>query len=175
MLPRTPAIVNPYDPACSVGTPETPVVTTGLPRLSAVASGAALEADLNRFHATLSGWYVQRNYADRERGKKGAPDFIGLPTPPGRAVLFDAKSTRQPRWPISLLAPHQATAFERLTSVGHTAGVYLRLGSGPNMGDWWLPWGELCEGWRAYWQDRVTYYPTPRVRVTGMDWTRVCQ
>lgn len=116
-----------------------------------------------------------RNLADREKGKKGEPDYTGIPAPSTghmHVVMFDAKSTRAGQWPISLLAQHQAVAFTRITALGHTAGVYLRLGSGENAGDWWLPWYDLADGWNAWWTKRETFYPVPTRRIVGMDWTR---
>lgn len=141
------------------------------------ARGAGLEADLDAFHRTLPGWYVMRNLADRSKGKRGEPDYTAIPgfRTPGFAngvVMFDAKSTRAARWPISLLAQHQAVAFARLSALGHQAGVYLRLGSGENAGDWWLPWSDLDAGWNTWWTKRETFYPTPTRRIVGMDWTR---
>ena len=176
MLPRATRLVNrarsESDPAASTSAP----FRSSAPGIVArpAARGLALERDLDAYHATLPGWYVQRNHADRERGKRGEPDYTAIPcrTVHGshRVVVFDAKSTKAARWAVSLLAPHQAAAFQRITDLGHTAGVYLRLGTGPNAGDWWLPWSDLAEGWRAFYRERVTFYPVPRWKVEGMDW-----
>lgn len=163
-----------------------PILRSSAPR------GVALENDLDAFHRTLIGWYVMRNLADRAKGKKGEPDFTAIPATPitpsewthasgttyyrldaiPRVVMFDAKSTKAEKWPISLLAQHQAVAFARLSALGHTAGVYLRLGSGPDAGDWWLPWADLAEGWNDWWTRKQTFYPTPTRRIVAMDWTR---
>jgi len=164
MLPRKPGAVNARRRRPS----SEPILRAPGPR------GLPLEHDLEVFHRTLPGWYVTRNLADREKGKKGEPDYTAIPAflTPHRVVLFDAKSTRAEQWPISLLAQHQAVAFARITALGHAAGVYLRLGSGANAGDWWLPWADLAEGWNAWWTKRETFYPVPTRRIVGMDWTR---
>lgn len=170
MLPRPTRTVN----RARTRAPTTPGQPSGLPR------GFALERELDAFHATLTGWHVQRNYADPARGRKGQPDYTAVPAvgepwthASGRTyyaaapvVLFDAKSTFRDRWPISLLAPHQAVAFQRIADLGHVAGVYLRVPSG----DWWLPWADLAEGWRGYYAGREAFYPVPRWRVEGMNW-----
>lgn len=143
-------------------------------RKVAAPRGSELENDLAKFHRTLPGWYVTRNLADRAKGKKGEPDYTAIPPylSPHKVVMFDAKSTRVGQWPISLLAQHQAVAFARMCALGHQAGVYLRLGSGPNAGDWWLPWADLDAGWNAWWTKRETFYPVPTRRIVAMDWTR---
>jgi len=173
MLPRKPSAVNARRRRPS----SEPILRAPGPR------GLPLEHDLEVFHRTLPGWYVMRNLADREKGKKGEPDYTAIPDcrwidDPEfcmrrvGVVMFDAKSTRAARWPISLLAQHQAVAFARITALGHQAGVYLRLGSGPNAGDWWLPWADLADGWNVWWTKQETFYPVPTRRIVGMDWTR---
>jgi hypothetical protein len=179
MLPRKPGAVNARRRRPS----SEPILRAPGPR------GLPLEHDLEVFHRTLPGWYVTRNLADRSKGKRGEPDYTGIPSVYGAGfscemgdasrlvrgrpvVMFDAKSTRDARWPISLLAQHQAVAFSRITALGHQAGVYLRLGTGPDAGDWWLPWADLAEGWNAWWTKRETFYPTPTRRIVAMDWTR---
>jgi hypothetical protein len=139
----------------------------------AAKNGDALETDLARFHAGLGGWIVIQQYPRVVGGRlagKGAPDFLAWD---GRlAVLFDAKSIAAPRWPIDLLAPHQAVALARWAGLPRSAaGLYLRTSEG----DAWLPWSTVAPAWDAHWSRRARPVPTLSVAdgvlVSGCDWT----
>jgi len=136
---------------------------------NAQRAGRALEDDLTRFHLRRADIYAHKNNPDIGRGKKGPPDFTACVN--GRGVLFDAKSTREETWPVSLLKPHQATALERFRSAGGVAAIYLRLATG----DRWVTWPEFRERWRDW-------YATGRphrlsvadgVAVSNCDWPAV--
>lgn len=119
------------------------------------AAGAALERDLDAFHVNLSsqGWYVQRNHP-KDRRTKGPPDYLAVGRVALRgseggepaSVLFDAKSTRSPRWSLHLLKPHQAQALDAFDKAGGVAGLYLRT----TEGDAWIAWPDVRERWRRW-------------------------
>lgn len=138
---------------------------------SRTRNGAALEADLAVFHATLVEWVVHQQHP-RTNGSgriigKGAPDFLACC--PGHAVLFDAKSTIRATWDVALLEAHQAAHLDRWDRAGLTAGIYLRLPSG----DRWVPWDVVGPMWREWWQTKARRYVTAEhgVAVVGCDWT----
>lgn len=113
--------------------------------ISQQAAGAALERDIDRFHVTLAseGWYVQRNHP-KDRRTKGPPDYLAIGH--GLAVLFDAKSTRASSWPVALLKPHQASAFDQFEAAGGLAAIFLRTADG----DCWVPWRDFRPKWRRW-------------------------
>lgn len=141
------------------------------------ASGAALERDLDRFHATLKGWYVQRNHP-KDRRTKGPPDYLAIGSvrllgdPMARpvAVLFDAKASRAERWSVHLLKPHQAQAFDAFEAAGGVAGVYLRTSEG----DAWIAWPDIRPLWRRWYSMGVSAHVeiSAGFRCDGGDWTR---
>ena len=130
------------------------------------AAGAALERDLDRFHATLKGWYVQRNHPKDYR-TKGPPDYLALR---GVAVLFDAKNSGGDHWSLHLLKPHQAIALDQFANAGGISALYLRLATG----DVFVPWSKVTPRWRTWYAtrqaDRLT--AADGVAVFGCDWTR---
>jgi len=76
--------------------------------------------------------------------KDGPPDFVGVAL--GRPVVFDAKSTAQPRWSLADLRPHQARDLEAATKAGAFAFIALDL-----RGERWvLPWALLSPRWVAH-------------------------
>lgn len=131
------------------------------------AAGAALERDLDAFHVSLVGWYVQRNYP-RDRRSKGAPDYTALGD--GCPVLFDAKSSQGVTWSLHLLKPHQAQALDAWHAAGGLAGIYVRLADG----DMWIMWRDIRARWRRWYvsgkADRLTIMDG--VIVHGCDWTQ---
>lgn len=56
---------------------------------------------------------------------KGPPDYFG--TISGRLLLFDAKSTEEETWPISLLKPHQAQDLEAADRFGGFAFLAISV------------------------------------------------
>lgn len=145
-------------------------IRTPAAQASAARNGASLEADLDRFHLTLcaAGWYQHRKWPKGPQRKKGPPDYL-LCTPAGRGVLFDAKSIRSARWPVSLLDAHQ---YADLRAFSGTAGIYLRLAGG----DRWIPFPVVAPVWLGWYRAGLTGaaaslgaddgYP-----VVGCDWT----
>lgn len=117
------------------------------------AAGAALERDLDRFHATLKGWYVQRNHP-KDRRTKGPPDYLALGH--GLALLFEAKACGSARWSVHLLKPHQAQAFDAFEVAGGVAGLYLRTADG----DAWIAWPDARWRWRRWYSMGVAAYLT---------------
>ena len=101
------------------------------------ARGKALEGYLDHLHLL----YRQRRWAfvakqqiptsvvkgTLVRSAKALPDYMGFvsgvyDTFP---ILFDAKETRQARWPTSNLEPHQLRYMQEFERIGGIAFVYL--------------------------------------------------
>jgi hypothetical protein len=131
----------------------------------AARNGASLEADLDRYHLTLveRGWYVHRKWPAGPQRKVGPPDYL-LVSPTGHPVLFDAKSTKAPRWPVSLLSAHQYADLSRFTGL---AAIYLRLPTG----DRWVTMDELGPLWREWWTTKNPVHLTATSgRPAALDW-----
>ena len=126
-------------------------------------NGAALERDLDRYHADLrrEGTYVIRTgppmRAVHRRsgvvwlpipGAGGVPDYHANV---GGMVAFDAKSSDGKSWGFDLLKQEQAGMLESLTHTGVSA-IYLRLEGR----DWWIPWHRLAERWYEWAAPRFT-------------------
>lgn len=137
---------------------------------SAARNGASLEADLDRFHLTLTaaGWYRHRKWPRGPQRKKGPPDYL-LVSPRRVPVLFEAKSTRAARWAVSLLDSHQ---YADLRAFHGVAGVYMRLPSG----DRWLPFDIVAPVWLGWYRAGLTgaaasFGSDDGYPVVGCDWT----
>lgn len=132
---------------------------------AASRNGANLESDLDRYHLTLQadGWYAHKKWPKGPQRKKGPPDYL-LVSPAGRPVLFDAKSTKATRWPVSLLSAHQYADLSRFPGL---AGVYLRLPTG----DRWVTMDDLGPLWREWWTTKSPVYLTATSgRPVALDW-----
>lgn len=134
-------------------------------------AGEALERTLDIFHHGLVGWYVQRNHP-KDRRSKGPPDYIAVGH--GLALLFDAKSTRLPSWPVHLLKPHQAAAFDAFDRVGGRSFIYLRTAEGEAV----VFWRDFRDRWRKWYTTKAPAFVTlaDGVETTGGNWTiAVCE
>lgn len=134
-------------------------------------AGEALERTLDIFHHGLVGWYVQRNHP-KDRRSKGPPDYIAVGH--GLALLFDAKSTRLPAWPVHLLKPHQAAAFDAFDRAGGRSFVYLRTAEGEAV----VFWRDFRDRWRKWYTAKAPAFVTiaDGVETTGGKWTiAVCE
>jgi|APGre2960657373_1045057.scaffolds.fasta_scaffold00156_24 penicillin-binding protein-related factor A (putative recombinase) len=134
-------------------------------------AGAALERDLDTFHHGIVGWYVQRNHP-KDKRTKGPPDYIAVGH--GRALLFDAKSTRLHAWPVALLKPHQAAAFDSFDRAGGRSFIYMRTAEGDAV----VWWATFRDRWRRWY---TTGHPASLtladgVETLGGNWTvTVCE
>ena len=134
-------------------------------------AGAALERDIDTFHHGIVGWYVQRNHP-KDKRTKGPPDYIAVGH--GRALLFDAKSTRLHAWPVALLKPHQAAAFDSFDRAGGRSFIYMRTAEGDAV----VWWATCRDRWRRWY---TTGHPASLtladgVETLGGNWTvTVCE
>ena len=80
----------------------------------------------------------------------GVPDFMGAVS--GRAVVFDAKATAEPRWALRHLKPEQAAHLASWAPVA-AAGVLLRFDR--LLSVVWLPWSALAVPWTAWAAERA--------------------
>lgn len=81
---------------------------------------------------------------------KGPTDYGGL-LAGGRAVAFDAKTTRHARWKLEMLKAHQA---DYLGHVAHLGGVAF-LAIQTSEGAWVVPWSALAPLWSAWQRGRL--------------------
>ena len=96
------------------------------------ARGKALESELRAYHVALSGAEgaprMGRLHAAARLGA-AASDFSGL-TVDGRTVLVEAKEvTSKPRFPLSMIEPHQARALREVGAAGGVAVLVVRVGA----------------------------------------------
>ncbi len=130
--------------------------------------GKIWEHQLDRYHALLQSSgraLVTRNHPEvvvkRDRSGKvvgashratGAPDYTILSG--GRTIMADAKSTRQSRWALRLLEPHQANTLDAVERQGGLALLLINTPDGSYavlwslVRPWWMNWhaGEAGRG-----------------------------
>jgi len=109
-------------------------------------------------HKVPTAWLPVRNGDGRVSAakvtEKAAVDFLGhVRLGDGRAVpvAFDAKETRQPRWPLAKLEPHQYEYLADSHATGACAFVLIGFAAAGRL--FVLPFPELARCWAA-WQGR---------------------
>lgn len=99
-----------------------------LPSLSLPANGAQprlASSDLNRLvkEHKLQDW---RRFVPES---KGEPDYGGVLGPDGRAIFYDAKTTRRNALDFDNLHAHQVIFLERMARLGAVAGFLVEFSS----------------------------------------------
>jgi hypothetical protein len=151
------------------------------PRNTSVRNGSNFEADI--VAATRSVYLHKNEPRFRMVNGKWTPDAKGDRPPDfsacvgGRSILFDAKSTEEETWPVSLLKAHQSVALDRHLSAGGMSAVFLRLRSRGDAVHRWLPWALVSPVFWAWWDapgsSAGRFGVGDGVAVVGCDWVGV--
>ena len=129
-------------------------------------AGADFEASLERYHKQLGPeTHVYRvphpvkrlgPVPGRPRGSRyiacdeatGPADFGGVDR--GLALHFDAKRTKQARFPLGAIGPHLADHLTRHMCAGGHPFVLLQFTGGAKVQTFLIPWDRLCPLWTLH-------------------------